>query len=432
MKKPHRPRLRRGQSPWLDSVKDRGLTAPEKPRRWWRWLGVSAIGYVARLVVRYPDALLVVLAGIMLSITWPNIGLTHDVPASLQPVLATMTVIPVLMLRRWPLLGWALSVGGAVLWWATIDAVFTAPMPWPVTHFLILLATVFASALWAELRYVPLVVVVTGLLFGFALSEELKVGWIVGQALIVVFGLLIRWLVLSRRQLAQQSEETEVERARRAVVEERTRIARELHDVVAHHMSMIVVQAQSAPVRVADLSPAAQEEFAAIESSARQALNEVRGVLGVLRDQEQQIEVAPQPGLEEMPALLESSRAAGVNVTWHLQLPPQECPTGTALVLHRILQESLTNASRHAPGAPVEVTLAKEEGQAVLTVRNAPPLQLAEEAATETSGGNGITGMQARAEAVGGTLQAIRSSDGGFVVHAVVPLQGRPQLAGLG
>ncbi|KNX39359.1 hypothetical protein VV01_09950 [Luteipulveratus halotolerans] len=386
---------------------------------------------LTRLSQLHPDLPAALLAAIMLSIAWPTTGESHDVPASLWPVLGVMQVLPIVMLRRWPFYAWAASAAGAVVWWVLFDPLPVAPMPWPVTHFLILLLTILVAAMLAAPVEVGLVTLGSVVLFLVAMPDELK-PWAIGAVLTVAFGLLIRWLVLSRRQLAEQSEATEVERARRAVVEERSRIARELHDGVAHHMSMVVVQAQSAPYRLDDVSPQAREEFAGIESAARQALNEVRGVLGVLRQENNAGETAPQPGIAQMPALLEGTRAAGVDVSWRLDIRPEECPTGTALVLHRILQESLANASRHAPGAPVEVTLARSGSHAELAVRNGPPTRAEDVITADRGGGNGISGMRARAEAVGGTFYAAPSQDGGFVVHASVPLEGRPQLTGLG
>src|SRR5690606_34464969 len=135
------------------------------------------------------------------------------------------------------------------------------------------------------------------------MPDDLK-AWAVGQALVMGVALLIRWLVISRRQIAVQQDEVETERARRAVVEERGRIARELHDVVAHHMSMIVVQAQSAPLRHGVDDPKVVAEFQAIEGTARQALTEVRSVLGVLRDEHGPVETAPQPDLAQLPSLV--------------------------------------------------------------------------------------------------------------------------------
>lgn len=366
------------------------------------------------------------LAALLFTITWPVIEETHDLPGSLQPLFALLSVTPLLLLaaRQPPFVSWGASAVASLVW-AIVPRVGDWPMPWPVTHFLVLLLTVLIVAMYATLKQVAVTTVLTALLFLLAMATELK-PWAIGVVIIVAFGLLLRWLVISRRQLAQQTEDTEVERARRAVVEERSRIARELHDVVAHHMSMVVVQAQSAPYRVDDLSAEARDEFAAIEDSARQALNEVRGVLGVLRQDETPAAMAPQPGIADVPTLLESSRTAGMDLTWHLDLDVEHCPPGTGLVLHRILQEALANASRHAAGAPVEVALSESAGEAVLEVHSAkgarPP------SSSDTGGGHGIPGMRTRAEAVGGTLRAASTPGGGFLVRAVVPLLGRPSV----
>lgn len=367
------------------------------------------------------------LALLALAITWPTIGVTHRAPVSLWPVLAVMTVLPLLFVRRAPAIGWAATMGTCLVWWVLVPELPGAPMPWPVMQFLILLVTLLGVALWAQWYEIGAVVALTGALLWLALPGELQ-GWAFGQAGIVVVGLLLRWLVLSRRELAQQTERTETERAQRAVVEERARIARELHDVVAHHMSMIVVQAQSAPLRLGVERHDVAKEFAEIEHSAREALGEVRGVLGVLRDARGEAERAPQPGLEQMPPMLEATKAAGMPLTWSIELDPDDCPPGTALVLFRVLQESLANAARHAPGSAVRVTLTATSDRAVLTVQNgsgsaAPP---------ERAGGAGIEGMTARAEAVGGTLRAEPDGAGGFIVCADVPLAGRPATSALG
>lgn len=368
--------------------------------------------------------MLVLLAALFFTITWPTTSVTHRLPETLQPVFALMTVVPLLVLaaRQPPFIAWGASMVGSLLW-LVVPRVGDWPMPWPVTHFLVLLLTVLLVAMYSRLVEVTGAAVVTAVFFLVVMTGDLK-AWAIGVLITIAFGLLLRWLVLSRRQLAKQTEDTEVERARRAVVEERSRIARELHDVVAHHMSMVVVQAQSAPYRVEDVSPGAKEEFAAIESSARQALNEVRGVLGVLRQEDGPAQTAPQPGLGDLPSLLESSRAAGMDLRWQLDIGEDRCPPGTGLVLHRILQEALANASRHAPGALVEVTLADRAGEADLEVRSAPGARTSSD--PDTGGGNGIPGMRARAEAVGGHLHAGAMPGGGFVVHAVVPLPGRP------
>jgi len=400
-----------------------------------------------RWVAGHNDAVLGLMAVLMFVIGWSTIQISHDVPASLMPVLALAEVVPLVLLRRAPFIGWGIAAAVSVLWWALDPAYAASPMPWPVVQFLVLLATIVAVGLWGRWREVPIVIAGTGVLCIVALPDDLK-PWALGQALIMGVALLVRWLVISRRQLADQKDEVETERARRAVVEERSRIARELHDVVAHHMSMIVVQAQSAPIRHGLSDADVVGEFAAIEGSARQALNEVRSVLGVLRDENGPVETAPQPDLAQLPSLVRSSRAAGMPLTSRLRLDPASVPPGTALVLYRVAQESLANAARHAPGAAVELTLEEDSGWARLMVRNsAPPAHSVRadggerdqprgrnDSGTEgrdEGGGNGIRGMFERVRAVGGTFEA-EPVGAGFVVIATVPLTGRPQVAGLG
>jgi len=390
---------------------------PSRARRVVAALGRGTVA-VAKGVARHPDVALALLAGIALAIAWPTIHLTQRVPSSLQPVFALMSVAPLVLLRREPFIAWAVSTVGSLIWFF-VPRVGDWPMPWPVMHFLVLLLTVVVVALLAPARQVALTTAVTAGWFLLVMPWALK-PWALGVLVIVAFALLARWLRTARRQLASREEEAETERDRRAVLEERSRIARELHDVVAHHMSMVVVQAQSAPYRVEAVSPEAKEEFAGIESAARQALTEVRGVLGLLREDRADPETAPQPSLADLPSLLEASRAAGMELRWSLDL--EDCPPGTALVLHRVLGEALANAARHAPGASVVVELREHAGHAELSVSNSP----GSSPSPVAGGGHGIEGMHARAQAVGGHVITGAIPGGGFEVRARLPLTGRP------
>jgi signal transduction histidine kinase len=230
--------------------------------------------------------------------------------------------------------------------------------------------------------------------------------------------------VLSRRQLAQQEELSELERTRRTILEEKARIARDLHDVVAHHMSMVVVQAQSAPYRIADMSDETRAEFESIGAAGRAALNEVRGLLGVLRSDGQLAEHAPQPGVQQISELLEGSRRAGIPVSWHVDGDPTLVSESVGLVMYRILQESLANTARHAAGAAVEVKIAYESPIASVSIVNGQPRRSLVSALTrhESTGGNGIIGMRERAQAVGGVLTTHLHDNGGFEVHAEFPV----------
>jgi signal transduction histidine kinase len=228
----------------------------------------------------------------------------------------------------------------------------------------------------------------------------------------------------ARRQaeLATRNAELARQRAERsAVLEERARIAREMHDVVAHHMSMIAVQAETAPYRVPDLPESAQAEFAALSAAAREALTDMRRLLGVLRQSgepggEDAIERAPQPGLADIPALVDTARRAGAEVALRMPEPATDVAPVVGLTAYRIVQESLSNAGRHAPGAPISVTVEQEAGSVRLNVEND-----AAGVAEPGGGGHGLAGMRERVALVGGTLRAGREAGGGFAVRAVLP-----------
>jgi signal transduction histidine kinase len=224
----------------------------------------------------------------------------------------------------------------------------------------------------------------------------------------------------AQRALAAQTERTEVERARRAVLEERTRIARELHDVVAHHMSLIAVRAETAPYRLSGLPESALAEFGSLSQVAREALTEMRRLLGVMR-QDQAAALAPQPELADLPALVETARRAGVQVELAIPSALDQVPPGVGLCAYRIVQESLSNASQHAPGAAVTVSVGRDSGAVLLRVANGPGGP-ADPSRNEHGPGQGLTGMRERVALLGGSLSAGPADDGGFVVSAVLPL----------
>jgi signal transduction histidine kinase len=224
-----------------------------------------------------------------------------------------------------------------------------------------------------------------------------------------------RWR--TQRALAAQTERAELERARRAVLEERTRVARELHDVVAHHMSLIAVRAETAPYRLSDLSEPVRAEFGSLSDVAREALTEMRRLLGVLR-QDQAAELAPQPQLSELSALVDAARQSGVSVELSVPSALGQVPPGVALCAYRIVQEALSNASQHAPGAAVTVSVDHDARAVLLRVANGP----GGPARNEHEPGHGLTGMRERVALLGGSLSAAAAPDGGFVVSAVLPL----------
>ncbi|WP_052371625.1 sensor histidine kinase [Amycolatopsis taiwanensis] len=200
---------------------------------------------------------------------------------------------------------------------------------------------------------------------------------------------------------------------------ERARIARELHDVVAHHISMISVQAETARLTIADMPAAGAQRLREIGDTARAGLTEMRRLLGVLREDaaDDPVERHPQPGLEQLNDLLDESReTSGAATRLIVSGSPVRLDPGVELAAYRIVQEALTNARRHAPGAAVDVEL-RYRGE-VLSVRvrdNGPGL-----ARTEP-GGQGLAGMRERAAAVGGELRCGAGSLGGFLVEATLP-----------
>ncbi|GAA3897939.1 sensor histidine kinase [Streptomyces gulbargensis] len=223
--------------------------------------------------------------------------------------------------------------------------------------------------------------------------------------------------------LAQQRREQEL-RARHALTEERLRIARELHDVVAHHLSALAVQAGLADF-VFDSDPAAaRSAVVSIGTSTRQALDEMRGLLQVLRADNTLIDndqlYHPSPGLQRLDELVERTRAAGLHVTAAVTGPARPLPSGVDLCAFRILQEALTNAVKHAGrGAHVDVDVAYGRDHLTGRVsdegRGTPPADV-------PSNGLGLIGMRERARLCGGSLRAGPRAEGGFEVSFTIPL----------
>jgi signal transduction histidine kinase len=203
-----------------------------------------------------------------------------------------------------------------------------------------------------------------------------------------------------------------------AAMGERARIARDLHDVVAHHVSAIAVQAESARLTTEGLPDEGRAHFEAIAQAARDALTEMRRLLGVLRDDANAEAVRdPQPSLAHLNDLVETARAAGSPVTLTLEGAVATLPPGVDLCAYRILQEALTNVRRHAPGAAVEVKVEHSPDALRLSVRDHGP-----GADSPDLDGHGLLGMRERAIMVGGTLSAGPVEGGGFAVEAELPV----------
>jgi signal transduction histidine kinase len=265
----------------------------------------------------------------------------------------------------------------------------------------------------------PLALVIAPLfaLSGTALLLDAR-NWVEVLATVVVEGgipIAFGRVVFNRRRRVVRDRE---EAAREAVSVERSRIARELHDIVAHHMSVMVVQAAAARA-VAGRDPAAADDaLRQIETSGRAGLTEMRRLLEILKSQERGEERAPQPGLARLDELVDGMRATGLSVETVVEGTPHELPPGVDLSAYRIVQEALTNTLKHAGDAHARVLLRYEPGAIEIEVaddgRGAGNGETA-------GGGRGLIGMRERVQLFGGTLDSGPRDGGGFVVRARLP-----------
>jgi signal transduction histidine kinase len=256
-------------------------------------------------------------------------------------------------------------------------------------------------------------------------SLALAGAWVLGDRARVQ-----RALTAELQERAARLEREQAEEARRAVADERARIARELHDVVAHHVSMMVVQAEAGPVAV-DRDPArAAGAFEAIAATGRQALVEMRRLLGVLRgDGDQAPSLAPQPGLAEVPSLVEQVGRAGLRVELVVEGTEAALPAGVDLSAYRIVQEALTNALRHGDAGQARVLIRYGEHDLELQIHNGVGSASGRRSAdsdrqNRRSGrsGRGLLGMKERVALFGGELRAGSGPNGGFTVVARLPI----------
>ncbi|HSD02930.1 MAG TPA: histidine kinase [Gaiellales bacterium] len=214
-------------------------------------------------------------------------------------------------------------------------------------------------------------------------------------------------------------------RAETAVTDERARIARELHDAVAHSVGVMVVQAQGArQILGGDGDPRVGEALAHIERAGQDALVEMRRLLGLLRDGDAPAERTPAPSLEQLRGLLDDVRAAGLDVDLHVTGDPAPLPAGVDQSAYRIVQEALTNVRRHAPGAHATVAVSYRGDEVVVEVVDDGPGQA--EGPTSPGGGHGHANMRERAAMCGGTVRVDRRPEGGYAVTAVLPTAGAP------
>jgi signal transduction histidine kinase len=229
---------------------------------------------------------------------------------------------------------------------------------------------------------------------------------------------LVRVVVGGRdRQLRVAERERQVA-AREAVVEERERIARELHDVIAHHVSTMVMQAGAERRTLGEGQSETREVLGTIERVGRGALTEMRRMVSMLR-QDTEHDLTPQPTLAEVPELVQRMQAAGLPVTLQVNGERRELAEGIELSAYRIIQEALTNALKHAPGARVSVQVRYGHDQLELAVRDDGEAT----ATAKDGGGHGLVGMRERVAMYGGSIEAGPEQPGGFAVRVRLPVR---------
>ncbi|GAB2957382.1 sensor histidine kinase [Streptomyces pseudoechinosporeus] len=407
-----------------------GKADPLPPSVWLRWL---------------PHGLVVLVA---IGTTIANVdqfGDGYHLGTEYALVCALAQGAAVAMALRWPIPAWWLSTVVTVV--VTMGARsqlnqpdFTPPWPWGPAGMIAQSMVLFLLALRVPTRVATEVLALTALvtyviqgLIGatnYQSTGTLAVALFAG---VVLLGTALRGRREARTQLVEQAGITAEERARRTVLEERNRIARELHDVVAHHMSVISIQAQVAPHLVENPSDELRENLDGIRQNALEALTELRRVLGVLRSENPDDPYglgapgtgvapdAPQPTLDRLDVLVENTRAAGLKVNTEISGEVLPLPPGVELSAYRIIQEALSNALRHAPGSEVRVELTHFPRGLQIRVVNSRPRR---PAPPSPGAGHGLLGMRERAAMLGGTLMAMETSCGGFTVAAFLPRAG--------
>ncbi|QFZ19397.1 sensor histidine kinase [Saccharothrix syringae] len=225
-------------------------------------------------------------------------------------------------------------------------------------------------------------------------------------------------------RLRRQADRRRVaERAREVALEERALIARELHDVVSHHMSVLVLRADAATYRLPGLAPEVRAEFQLLQDLARDGLTEMRRMLGALRSPDDEVATAPQPGLDDVRELVGQFRAAGTEIDLDVRCGPAPLPVGVGPSAYRVVREALSNCARHAPGAPVAVGLVVAGDALRITVSNPAAARPALDGGADRPR-QGLAGMAERVRVLGGSFLARATPDGGFAVVVELPLTG--------
>lgn len=348
--------------------------------------------------------------------------LTHELGPGPVAVAGTLlTSLALALRRRRPPVAFAAALGA--FWLTPVDPVLATVALVPMAA---VLYTVAASRDVRSAAF-TLALALTGPL-ATAVPDFSHNGAVVPFALILVVAWAAGYALGRQREYGrvlvrhhEQSAEAESQRARARVVEERLRIARELHDIVAHSMSIVTLQAGFGHLVIDERPTDARAALSAIETTGRQALAEMRRLLGVLRDEgDEAAAIAPLPGLAGLDELVAQTERAGVKVELTISGVPGALSPGVDLTAYRILQEALTNVIKHAGGSIARVAIAHHPGELVLHVTDDGRARYAEVA---VGTGHGLVGMRERVAACNGELRAGLMPSGGFEVAVRLPYE---------
>jgi signal transduction histidine kinase len=364
---------------------------------------------------------------VVLGLTAMLVGLTRGGDSGVPSLLCGLLALaPVLLTLVRPAGAFWLSLAASTVT-AVVSEQEWVGRPWPASSFVSHLVVLTVVAARTRPRTAAWMWVLTGVYGSFAASVlgpwygDTDVAQMLVLSAVLLLVVTVRHI---RREAAQevtaQQTVTAHERSRRTLLEERTTIARELHDVVAHHMSVVAIQAEAAPYRVENPPEELEKAFATIRENAVAALTELRRVLGVVRAEDYEAPDAPQPTLADLDALLANVREAGLEVSKTVTGAVRELPQGVELSAYRIVQEALSNALRHAPGAGARVEVAYVLGGLGLRVVNSAPPEPGQ-VRPSPGAGHGITGMRERVSMLDGEMTAGPTQAGGYEVTVFLP-----------
>ena len=379
----------------------------------------------ARLVLLVDLVVVLALAGTAWVQLWvsPPTGLVGG--SAVHSVLAAAVTLPLLLRRRYAV---AVFVTVVASGWVQFELGGGLGQPFFAMAIALYAVGAHASRPWTYVG--PVAVVLQVLADVPRLRDGAPVDEVV-PAWFILLGLwgFGRWMrhrahaAVALTERAEAAERGRREEAERAVAEERARIARELHDLVAHSMGVIVIQAQGAQ-RALDTSPdQAREALSAIETAGRSGLAEMRRLLGLLTDDGVDTGTAPQPTLHEIPDLVARLRSAGTPVDLHVEGAVRALPAGVELAGYRVVQEAMTNVLKHAGQVPIDVRLRYEPEWLDIEVTDEGPVDDAASANGHDSGQRGLAGMRERVTLYGGTLHTGPRPGGGFSVRAQLPFE---------